>query len=79
MTPREAFFATSVALSVHECAGRISAELVTPYPPGIPVLGPGEEISQEIAEYLSLGARMELHVHGPEDPTLHTLRVVAES
>lgn len=79
LTPREAFFAPSVALPVRECAGRISAEMVTPYPPGIPVLGPGEEISEEIVEYVSLGARMELHVHGPEDLTLCTLRVVAES
>ncbi len=76
LTPREAFFAPSVALPVSGCAGRVSAEMVTPYPPGIPVLGPGEEISQEVVDYLSLGARMELHVHGPEDPSLRTLRVV---
>jgi arginine decarboxylase len=79
LSPREAFFAKSVAVPVEECGGRISAEMVTPYPPGIPVLGPGEEISDEIVEYLKLGARMELHVHGPEDRTLRTLRVVAGS
>ncbi|HJW75709.1 MAG TPA: aminotransferase class V-fold PLP-dependent enzyme [Thermoleophilia bacterium] len=77
LSPREAFFARSVALPVGDCAGQVSAELVTPYPPGIPVLAPGEEISEETREYLTLGAHMGLHVHGPEDPTLRTLRVVA--
>ena len=52
LSPREAFFAPSVALPLAECAGRVSAEMVTPYPPGIPVLGPGEEISAEIVAYL---------------------------
>jgi arginine decarboxylase len=77
ISPREAFFAASAPLPVEDCAGRVSAEMVTPYPPGIPVLAPGEEISEETTEYLALGARMGLHVHGPEDTTLRTLRVVA--
>ena len=51
--------------------------MVTPYPPGIPVLGPGEEISAEIIAYLLEGAAAELKVHGPEDRTLQSLRVVA--
>jgi len=77
LSPREAFFAPSVALPLAECAGRVSAEMVTPYPPGIPVLGPGEEISHEIVAYLHEGATSGLKVHGPEDRTLHTVRVVA--
>lgn len=76
LTPHDAFFAPSVALPLDECAGRVSAEIVTPYPPGIPVLGPGEEVSPEIVEYLREAGRRELHVHGPEDLTLRTLRVV---
>lgn len=77
LSPREAFFAPSVALPLAECAGRVSAEMVTPYPPGIPVLGPGEAISDEIVAYLHEGARAGLKVHGPEDRHLHSLRVVA--
>jgi len=76
MTPRDAFFAPSVALPTEECAGHIAAEIVTPYPPGVPVLGPGEEISTEIVAYLREGAAIGLHVHGPEDTSLRTLRVV---
>ena len=76
MTPRDAFFAPSTALPLAQCAGLVSAEMVTPYPPGIPVLGPGEEISEEIVAYLEEGAQAGLKVHGPEDRTLRTLRVV---
>ena len=76
MSPREAFFARSRSLPLEECTGLVSAEMVTPYPPGIPVLGPGEEISAEIVAYLRAGAEAELKVHGPEDRTLRTLRVV---
>lgn len=77
LSPRDAYFARSLALPLGDCIGRISAEIVTPYPPGIPVLGPGELISAEIIEYLTeIGARGQ-HVHGPEDHTLATLRVVS--
>jgi len=76
LSPRNAFFAPSVALPLAECAGRVSAEMVTPYPPGIPVLGPGEAISDEIVAYLQEGAKTGLKVHGPEDRHLRSLRVV---
>ena len=76
MSPRDAFFARAAAVPLENCAGLVSAEMVTPYPPGIPVLGPGEEISPEIVAYLEQGAQTGLKVHGPEDRTLRTLRVV---
>lgn len=79
MTPRDAFFAPSEALPLPRCAGRVSAEMVTPYPPGIPVLGPGEEISDEIVAYLMRAGAAGLKVHGPEDPALRSLRVVTGS
>ncbi len=76
MTPRDAFFAAAVALPLEDCAGHISAELITPYPPGIPVLGPGELVSDEIVAYLREAGAVHLKVHGAEDPSLRTLRVV---
>ena len=60
-----------------QAVGRVSAELVAPYPPGIPVVAPGEEVSDEIAAYLAEAAARGMHVHGPEDLTLETLRVVS--
>jgi lysine decarboxylase len=77
LSPRDAVFAPAVALPLGDCAGRVSAEMVTPYPPGIPVLGPGEEISPEIVAYLRAAGDAGLKVHGPEDRTLRSLRVVA--
>ena len=77
MSPRDAFFAASEAVPVADAAGRVSAEMVTPYPPGIPVVAPGEEVSDEIVAYLSEASARGLHVHGPEDLTLQTLRVVS--
>jgi lysine decarboxylase len=77
LSPREAFFAASTALPLAQCAGQVSAEMVTPYPPGVPVLGPGEAISDEIVAYLQEGAETGLKVHGPEDRRLRSLRVVA--
>jgi len=77
LTPREAFFAPSVPLPLAACVGRVSAEIVTPYPPGIPVLGPGEEVGDETVAYLTEAAAVHLKVHGPEDLSLRTLRVVA--
>lgn len=78
MTPHLAFFAASEALPAARCVGRVSAEIVTPYPPGIPVLGPGEVISVELVRYLEAAAEARLHVHGPEDLSLRTLRVVVD-
>jgi arginine decarboxylase len=76
LSPHDAFFARSVALPLAGCVGRVSAEIITPYPPGIPVLGPGELVSDECVAYLTEAGARGLHVHGPEDLSLRTLRVV---
>jgi lysine decarboxylase len=76
MTPRQAFFAPSEPVPVAATTGRVSAEMVAPYPPGIPIVAPGEEISDEVTAYLVEAAARAMHVHGPEDLTLRTLRVV---
>jgi lysine decarboxylase len=77
LSPREAFFARHAVLSTEECVGRICAELVAPYPPGVPVLAPGERITAEAVEYL-LGARAAgTRIAYAADATLATLRVVA--
>ena len=52
MTPREAFFTDPEYPSLKDSAGRIASEIITVYPPGIPILVPGEVITQEILDYL---------------------------
>lgn len=79
LTPREAFFAAAEAVPLGEAVGRIAAEPITPYPPGIPVVAPGELIAPEVVEYLRAGLASGMYLNGPADPTLRTVRVVAES
>ena len=76
--PREAFTATVVTVPVAQAAGRVSAELLCPYPPGVPILYPGELIDgHAMASLLALLAAGG-YVTGCSDPSLQTLRVVAQ-
>jgi arginine decarboxylase len=77
MTPREAFFAAARTVPLAAAAGQVAAELVTPYPPGIPVLVPGEVATADKLAYLEAGRAHGMYVCGPADPSLATLRVVA--
>jgi arginine decarboxylase len=77
MTPRDAFFAPARPVALAGAAGQVAAELVTPYPPGIPVLVPGERITDEKLAYLDECRRRGVHLRGPADPALAAIRVVA--
>jgi arginine decarboxylase len=77
MTPREAFFAPAEQIPVERAVGRICAELVSPYPPGVPVLAPGELISQDALDYLISGVRAGMFIADAADPDLNCIRVVA--
>jgi arginine/lysine/ornithine decarboxylase len=52
LTPRQAFFSQSIIVPIHQSVGKISADLICPYPPGIPCLIPGEKITQSAIDYL---------------------------
>ena len=78
LTPREAFFAVKEQVPLAEAAGRISAEQVMFYPPGVPLLVPGERISRELLAYLKAQQELGRKVVGPEDTALETLKVVKE-
>jgi arginine decarboxylase len=77
MTPRDAFFADAENVPVAEAAGRIAAEMVSPYPPGVPVLAPGERITQDTLDYLRSGLAAGMLIPDAADPALDTVRVVA--
>ncbi|MBI3272468.1 MAG: decarboxylase, partial [Planctomycetes bacterium] len=78
LLPREAFFAPSTSIPVGSSAGRVCAEVVTPYPPGIPVLVPGERVSPALLGFLASVRRAGCPISA-SDPSFATLRVVAES
>ncbi len=74
--PREAFFAVAEPVGVRAAVGRISAELIAPYPPGIPVLAPGEEVTPSVIEALDSARSAGIRIAYAADPTLSTIRVV---
>ncbi|HZO95383.1 MAG TPA: aminotransferase class I/II-fold pyridoxal phosphate-dependent enzyme [Candidatus Baltobacteraceae bacterium] len=76
LVPRDAFLASTEFVPFKSSAGRICAEVITPYPPGIPVISPGEEITQEIVDYLQLEKRAGVKMQGPYDDDLKFIRVV---
>jgi len=78
MNPRDAFLAPTEIVPFKKSAGRICAEVITPYPPGIPVISPGEEITREIIDYLDLELRAGVRMQGPYDSELRTIRVVSK-
>ena len=76
LPPREAFFAASETVATGDAVGRVSAELVAPYPPGIPVLAPGEEITEAALDALQQARAAGVRIAYAADPALETLRVV---
>ncbi|MGZ4626803.1 MAG: aminotransferase class I/II-fold pyridoxal phosphate-dependent enzyme [Kineosporiaceae bacterium] len=74
--PREAFFAERTPVPADEAVGRVSAELVAPYPPGIPVLAPGERITAPALAALRAARDDGALIAYAADPTLATLQVL---
>jgi lysine decarboxylase len=77
MTPREAFFAARETVSANAAAGRIAAETIAPYPPGIPAVAPGEVIAAPLLRALRDAAAGGTRMAYCADPTLATVQVVA--
>ncbi|WP_093796193.1 aminotransferase class I/II-fold pyridoxal phosphate-dependent enzyme [Sporomusa acidovorans] len=76
ISPRDALFGNTCRVPFADAAGKICAEIVTFYPPGIPILCPGERITQEIINYCHVLQNAGLHISGPEDYLLKTIKVV---
>jgi arginine decarboxylase len=79
LSPRDAYFAETEKIPWENARGRISAELIVPYPPGIPALCPGEEITNEIWEYLEHQGKSGRHLHGVEGKSLSEINVLIEA
>ncbi|WP_270888208.1 aminotransferase class I/II-fold pyridoxal phosphate-dependent enzyme [Pedococcus sp. 5OH_020] len=76
MGPREAFFAATE--QVEDPVGRVSAEMVSPYPPGVPAILPGERFNRAVVEYLRAGLAAGMTIPDASDPELATFRVVKD-
>lgn len=76
LSPREAFFAERETLPLKQAYGRICAETICPYPPGIPILLPGEIITQQAGEYLQQIQSLGGFITGCSDTNLQDVQVL---
>ncbi len=77
MLPRDAFFGPTELVSTDKAAGRVAAEQITPYPPGIPAVVPGELLDDAVVDYLRSGHKAGMALPDSADPRLERIRVVA--
>jgi arginine/lysine/ornithine decarboxylase len=77
LLPRDAFFAETEQVDAAKAVGRVSAEMITPYPPGAPAVLPGEVITAEVLDYLRSGLAAGMQIPDPVDAKLESIRVVA--
>ena len=75
-TPQAAFYADKTSLPIRETIGQICSEFVMCYPPGIPILAPGEVITKEIVDYILYAQAKGSSMQGPEDPEIKYLNVL---
>jgi lysine decarboxylase len=77
LSPRDAYFAHRRRLPLREAVGEVSTEQFCPYPPGVPLLAPGERVTEEVVEAIEIAGRS-TRVAYCSDPTAQTIEVVAE-
>ncbi|MFI2303669.1 aminotransferase class I/II-fold pyridoxal phosphate-dependent enzyme [Actinacidiphila glaucinigra] len=76
--PRDAFFGPTEQVPIAEAEGRITAEMLTPYPPGIPAALPGERLNRQVLEYLRTGVEAGMVVPDAADQQMGSIRVAIE-
>jgi arginine decarboxylase len=79
MPPRDAFLGATEMVPWRQAAERVSAEMICPYPPGIPITAPGERLTPAVVDYLQQLAAAGVMVEGAGDETLEHLRVAIEA
>lgn len=78
LSPQDAFYAKSRKVPLAESSGKISAEFVMAYPPGIPILAPGEKITDEILEYIQFAKLKGCKMTGTKDMEMNNIYIVEE-
>ncbi len=75
LSPRDAYFCPQVSVPLKVALNEISAETISPYPPGIPTVIAGERITESVIETLETLQELGAEIVGAADPTLQTLRI----
>lgn len=78
LSPQEAFYAKRQSLPLADTVGRVCGEFVMCYPPGIPILAPGERITQDIIDYIAFAKERGCSLQGTEDPDVAIINVIEE-
>lgn len=78
IAPQKAFYSNQRSLPIKDSAGHTSGEFVMAYPPGIPILAPGERITAEIIDYIAYAKEKGCFLTGTEDMGIENIRVVEE-
>ena len=76
LTPQEAFYSQRRSLALADAVGEVCGEFVMCYPPGIPILAPGERITQEIVDYIQFAKERGCSLQGTEDPEVNHINVI---
>ena len=76
LSPQEAFYSVRKSLSLDESVGQVCGEFVMCYPPGIPILAPGERITREIVDYIQFAKERGCSLQGTEDPEVNHINVI---
>lgn len=78
MTPQEAFYSPKKSVPIEESGGRICSESIMCYPPGIPILAPGEYITKDILNYIAYAKEKGCFLTGTEDININRINTVSE-
>ena len=76
LSPQEAFYSERSSLTLDESVGQVCGEFVMCYPPGIPILAPGERITREIVDYIQFAKERGCSLQGTEDPEVNHINVI---
>ena len=76
LSPQEAFYSERKSLTLDESVGQVCGEFVMCYPPGIPILAPGERITREIVDYIQFAKERGCSLQGTEDPEVNHINVI---
>ena len=77
MSPEAAFYAAKTTVPLRASLGRIAGEFVMSYPPGIPILAPGERVTPDILEHIEFAKAKGCFMTGPQDMSIDNLQVVS--
>ena len=76
LSPQEAFYSERRSLTLDESVGQVCGEFVMCYPPGIPILAPGERITQGLVDYIQFAKERGCSLQGTEDPEVNHINVI---